>query len=175
MASHANPNAATLEKLYARWNETKGAAAEEVLELFDDEVEMRSVLTSEMPSELAGFKTSKQQAGEYFAALARDWEMIYFDAYQFIADGDDVVMVGRCAWRNRETGQEVDTPKVDIWHFENGKATRFFEMFDSLAFARAVGATSPRIHLSPAFAGVTTERRLRQRPQAPFGLGWPRR
>ncbi len=140
MPAHHNPNAAALEKLYARWNESKGTAAGEVMELLDDQIEMRSVLTQDMPSELAGHRASKQQAGEYFAALARDWEMIYFDAYQFIADGDDVVMIGRCAWRHRETGAEVDTPKVDIWHFENGKATRFFEMFDSLAFARAVGA-----------------------------------
>ena len=140
MASIRNLNVARLEQLYARWNETKGGCADEVLELFDDQVEMRSVLSEEMPTELAGYKTSRAQAGEYFAALSRDWEMIFFDAYQFIADGDDVVMVGRCAWRNRETGAEVDTPKVDIWHFENGRATRFFEMFDSLAFARAVGA-----------------------------------
>ena len=140
MAPHPNPHAALLEKIYARWNETKGGSANEVLELFDDQVEMRSVLTAELPTELAGHKTSRQQAAEYFAALARDWEMLYFDTYQFIADDDDVVMVGRCAWRHRETGAEVDTPKVDIWHFENGKATRFFEMFDSLAFARAVGA-----------------------------------
>ena len=139
MVPHSNPNAAALERLYARWNETKGGAADEVLDLLDDQIEMRSVLAQEMPSELAGHKVSKQQAAGYFAALARDWEMLFFDAYQFIADGDDVVMVGRCAWRHRETGQEVDTPKVDIWHFENGKATRFFEMFDSLAFARAVG------------------------------------
>ena len=140
MVPHRNPNAAALERLYARWNETKGGASDEVLELLDDQVEMRSVLAQEMPSELAGHKVSKAQAAGYFEALGRDWEMLFFDAYQFIAEGDDVVMIGRCAWRHRETGQEVDTPKVDIWHFENGKATRFFEMFDSLAFARAIGA-----------------------------------
>ena len=140
MAPHANPNAALLQKLYARWNETQGANAEDVMQLLDDQVEMRSVLSEEVPTQLAGSKTSRQQAAQYFEALARDWEMIYFDAYQFIADDDDVVMVGRCAWRHRETGAEVDTPKVDIWHFENGRATRFFELFDSLAFAKAVGA-----------------------------------
>ena len=142
MATQRNPNAAALERLYSRWNETKGAAADEVLELLDDQIEMRSVLSAEMPTELAGHKTTRAQAGEYFAALARDWEMVDYVVDQFIADGEfgeDVVAVGRCAWRNRETGAEVDTPKVDIWHFEDGKATRFMEMFDSLAFARAVG------------------------------------
>jgi len=143
MSSRLNPNVAALERAYARWRDTKGGSADEVLALFDDQVEMRSVLTDEMPSELAGSHISKQQAAEYFAALARDWEMIYWDVYQIIADGaegDDVVVISRCAWRNRATGKEVDTPKVDIWHFENGKATRFSEVFDSLAFARAVGA-----------------------------------
>lgn len=143
MPAHLNPNVAALEHAYARWSETRGGSADEVLALFDDQVEMRSVLTDEMPSELAGSHISKQQAAQYFAALARDWEMIYWDVYQIIADGadgDDVVVISRCAWRNRETGNEVDTPKVDIWHFENGKATRFMEVFDSLAFARALGA-----------------------------------
>ena len=143
MPAHANPNVAALARAYARWNETKGGSADEVLALFDDRVEMRSVLTPELPSGIAGSHVSKLQAVEYFAALARDWEMLYFDVYQFIADGaegPDVVMIGRCAWRHRETGAEVDTPKVDIWHFEHGRVTRFMELFDSLAFARAVGA-----------------------------------
>lgn len=140
MPAHRNPNVAALERVYARWSETKGGSAAEVLELFDERVEMRSVLGEELPSEIAGAHLSRDRAADYFAGIAREWEMLYFDVYQFIADGDDVVMVGRCAWRSRATGAEVDTPKVDIWHFENGKATRFMELFDSLAFARAVGA-----------------------------------
>ena len=140
MAAHPNANVEALDHLYRRWRETGGTCAEEVLELLDAQVEMRSVLTDEMPTEIGGAHLSRERAADYFAAVPREWEMLYFDVYQFIADGDDVVMVGRCAWRHRETGKEVDTPKVDIWHFENGRATRFMEMFDSLAFARAVGA-----------------------------------
>lgn len=140
MSARTNPNAAALEHAYARWSETKGGSAAEVLDLFDERVEMRSVLTPELPSELAGSRVEKARAAEYFAALARDWEMIYWDVHQIIADGDDVVVISRCAWRNRATGAEVDTPKTDIWHFENGRATRFTELFDSLAFARALGA-----------------------------------
>jgi hypothetical protein len=53
--------------------------------------------------------------------------MLDYVVDQFIADGeygDDVVMIGRCAWRRRATGAVVDSRKVDIWHFECGKATR---------------------------------------------------
>jgi uncharacterized protein len=142
MATRENPNVVALRQAYAHWRETKGDCAHEVLELFDDEIEMRSVLAPDLPSELAGPHDRKDRAAQYFEALAREWEMLHFEVHQLISDerGDDIVMVGRCAWRHRETGAEVDTPKVDIWHFENGKATRFMEMFDSLAFAKAVGA-----------------------------------
>ncbi len=143
MSAEKNPHVVALREAYRLWRDTKGGCADEILALFDERVEMRSVLTPELPSGVAGSHVNKGQAAEYFAALAREWEMLYYDVYQFIADGEqgtDVVVIGRCAWRHRETGAEVDTPKVDIWHFENGRATRFMEMFDSLAFARAVGA-----------------------------------
>jgi len=129
-----------LEQAYRNWNETKGGSFEEILDLFADEVEMRSVLSPDIPHEVSGTHRTKAEAVNYFASLARDWEMLAYDVDRFIADGDDIVMVGRCAWRNRATGKVVDTPKVDIWHFENGKITQFLEMFDSLGFVQALGA-----------------------------------
>ena len=143
MSAQNNPHVVALREAYRRWRDTKGGSAEEILALFDVRVEMRSVLAPDLPSGVAGTHVSKAQAAEYFAALAREWEMLSYEVDQFVADGefgDDVVVIGRCAWRNRATGNVVDTPKVDIWHFEFGKVTRFTEMFDSLAFARAVGA-----------------------------------
>ena len=144
MSAESNPHVVALREAYRRWRDTKGGSADEILALFDDRIEMRSVLNPDnVPSELAGRHVSKAEAAGYFAALAREWEMLDYVVDQFVADGEfgeTVVMIGRCAWRHRETGAEVDTPKIDIWHFEFGKATRFTEMFDSLAFARAVGA-----------------------------------
>jgi ketosteroid isomerase-like protein len=133
-------NLGALEKAYARWSETRGASAGDFLALLGDDVEMRSVLSPELPDDLAANRLTKAEAEDYFAVIARDWEMIAYDVDRFIGDGDDIVMVGRCHWRHKTTGGEVNSPKVDIWHFEGGKATRFLEMFDSLAFARAVGA-----------------------------------
>ena len=144
MSIEDNPHVIALRHAYARWRETRGGCADEILELFDDRIEMRSVLTrGDVPSELAGRHVSKAEAARYFAALALEWEMVDYVVDEFVADGEYgelVVMIGRCAWRHRGTGALVDSPKVDIWRFEFGKATRFTEMFDSLAFARAVGA-----------------------------------
>ena len=63
--------------------------------------------------------------------------MIDFPQEKIVADGDTVVWIGRCRWRNKRDGKTLDTPKIDVWTFRGGKAVRFFEMFDSLGFARA--------------------------------------
>lgn len=138
--THANANVAALAPVYARWHETKGGNVDEIIDLFADDVEMSSVLTPEaVPNELAGTHLTKARARDYFDELTRTWRMISYTVDRYIADGDDVVMVGRCHWAHRETGAEVNTPKVDIWRFEGGKAVAFCEMFDSLQFAKAVG------------------------------------
>jgi ketosteroid isomerase-like protein len=139
-ASHPNPNVAALELTYRRWSDTRGGSAPEVLELFADGIEMRSVLEGGIPSELAGVHRSREEAARYFEALSREWEMLYYEVERFIAEGDEVVMVGRCGYRNKTTGREVHTPKVDLWHFEGGRATRFCEYYDTLGLATAADA-----------------------------------
>jgi ketosteroid isomerase-like protein len=130
--------AARLSHAYALWSESGGARSDQWIELLADGIEMRSVLTPDLPDDLAATRRSLSGALEYFQTVARDWEMIDFTVERFVDGGDDVVMVGRCAWRNRATARIVDTPKVDVWRFENGKAVRFLEMFDSLGFVRAI-------------------------------------
>jgi uncharacterized protein len=137
-----NPDLATLESAYARWGETKGGNVAEILAMFDEEVEMHSALSPDVPDAVAGVHLRREQAAEYFEGLLRDWEMLSYDVDRFIVgeNGEDIVMVGRCAWRNRATGKAVDTPKVDIHTFRNGKVVRFQEVYDTLGFARALGA-----------------------------------
>jgi hypothetical protein len=127
-----------LKHAYALWFESRGVRSDQWIELLADSIEMRSVLTPDLPDDLAATRRSLSGALEYFQTVARDWEMIDFTVERFVDGGDDVVMVGRCAWRNRATARIVDTPKVDVWHFAGGEAVRFLEMFDSLAFVRAI-------------------------------------
>ena len=130
--------AARLRQAYDAWSESKGTDYR-WLDLLADNVEMRSVLTPELPDDFAApTRRGRAAAMEYVQTLGRDWEMLHFTPERFIDGGNDVVMVGRCAWRNRATGRIVDTPKVDVWHFESGRAASFLEMFDSLAFMRAI-------------------------------------
>src|SRR5687768_5271867 len=108
--------------------------------MFDDEIEMHSPLPDDVPDPIAGTKRRRDQAEQYFAGLLRDWEMVSFEVERLIDGGDDIVMVGRCAWRNKATGRVVESPKVDIHSFRDGKVVRFQEVFDTLGFARALGA-----------------------------------
>lgn len=130
-----------IEKLtaaYANWRATKGKNLDEVLDLFADEIEMRSVLEPNAPQlELARTHSSKDDAKAYFKELLDNWEMIDFPTEKLLVDGDTAVWIGRCAWKNRHDQSVVDSPKIDVWTFRDGKAVKFFEMFDSLGFARA--------------------------------------
>ena len=126
-----------LTDAYKNWRETKGGNLEHVLDLFDETIEMHSVLEPSVPHELARVQRSREDARNYFRELFDNWEMIDFPQEKIVADGDTVVWIGRCHWRNKHDGRELDTPKIDVWTFRNGKAVRFFEMFDSLGFVRA--------------------------------------
>jgi len=126
-----------LKSAYNNWRRTKGGNLDEVLNLFDDQIEMHSVLEPGVKHELARVQTSREDTKKYFRELLDNWEMIDFPTEKILADGDTVVWIGRCHWRNKKDGNVLDTPKIDVWTFRNGKAVRFFEMFDSLGFARA--------------------------------------
>ena len=126
-----------LKSAYDNWRRTKGGNLDEVLNLFDDQIVMHSVLEPGVKHELARVQTSREDTKKYFRELLDNWEMIDFPTEKVLADGDTVVWIGRCHWRNRKDGNVLDTPKIDVWTFRNGKAVRFFEMFDSLGFARA--------------------------------------
>jgi len=65
--------------------------------------------------------------------------MLHFSVGEFVAEGDAVFMRGSMAWRNKRTGQEVETPKVDFWRFRSGKAVEFYEYYDT---ARVVAAAT---------------------------------
>jgi uncharacterized protein len=124
---------------YRQWRETRGRNSDQVIAMMADEIEMRSVLDPSLPDDLAADRKTREQARDYFEVLARDWEMIDYPEDRIVGDGDTVVWIGRCHWRHRHSSREINSPKVDIWTFRDGKAVRFLEMFDSLGFARTVG------------------------------------
>src|SRR5262245_31047557 len=80
------------------------------------------------PMTFAAHYNNREVLRGYFDGLRADWEMIHYTVDRFAAQGDAVFMR---AWRHGRTGKTCDTPKVDFWRFENGKAVEFFEYFDT--------------------------------------------
>jgi len=60
--------------------------------------------------------------------------------HDMIAEGDRVAVIGSTSWTCNATGNSVETPKVDVWKFKDGRAVEFYEYFDT---ARVFAAATP--------------------------------
>ncbi|MDF7777747.1 nuclear transport factor 2 family protein [Sphingomonas sp. AOB5] len=121
---------------YARWAESKGASADLFLDLMADDIVCSSALSPHEDHPLAKARTGKEFARDYLESLPLNLDMIDYPTDEIVDGGDTVVWIGRCSWRERATGKETSTVKVDVWRFRDGKAVSVLEMFDTLGFAR---------------------------------------
>jgi len=131
-------NVETLRDAYAAWSESRGGSAQRWMDIVHDDVQFGSLARAVAP-EVAFLTeyTNREALGAYFAGVAQDWEMIHYTVSEFVAQGDVVVVRSTMAWRNRRTGREVDTPKVDFWRFRGDKAAEVYEYYDT---ARVIAA-----------------------------------
>ncbi|MGB6535858.1 MAG: nuclear transport factor 2 family protein [Xanthobacteraceae bacterium] len=132
-------NVGILKKAYADWASSRGGSADQWTAIFADNFKFGSMAEGGYGAAYLTTYQSRNDLAQYFAGLARDWEMIEFVTEHFIAQDDRVVMLGRCSWRYKHTGKVVETPKADSWRFAGGKAVEFYEYYDT---AKLLEATS---------------------------------
>ena len=99
--------------------------------IFADRIKFGSLAGGDYGAAYLTAYQTRDQLAQYFAGIKRDWEMIEYVTENFVAQGDRVVMLGHCSWRNRRTGKVVATPKADSWRFADGKAIEFYEYYDT--------------------------------------------
>jgi len=131
-------NVAILEDAYRRWSDSRGGSADHWMSICDHNIKFGSIAEH---VESVGYMTSyrkRDELGQYFAGISRDWDMVEYRVDHFVAQGDRVVMLGHCSWRAKKTGKLVSTPKVDSWRFANGKAIEFYEYFDTAQVVNAM-------------------------------------
>ena len=144
MANEAE-NAALVRAAYAEWDASKGASSQKWLELMGDGVRFRSIAGGAKGMEFTRDCASRDEVARYFAELANDWQMIHYTVDELIAQGDRVVMLGSCCWRNKHTGRVVDTPKADFLRLHGAKVVEFYEFFDTAqAIAASTAGTAPQ-------------------------------
>jgi uncharacterized protein len=132
-------NVAVLTEAYRRWSDSRGGSVDHWMSICAENIAFGSLVQGTAPG--VAYMTEYSARDElrgYFEGLARDWQMIEFKVDQFVAQGNRVVMLGRCSWRNKHTGKVVKTPKADSWRFTDGKAVEFYEYFDTAQVHAAV-------------------------------------
>jgi ketosteroid isomerase-like protein len=135
--SDSQANADKVRRAYARWEASRGVDADGFLEILAEDVVMRSLLDPPDLHPMAQDRVGKEFARDYLESLALNLEMVAFPTDQVVAEGDIVVWIGSCHWRDRKSGAEANTPKVDVWRFgSGGLAVSVMEYFDTLGFAR---------------------------------------
>src|ERR1700754_427930 len=120
-------NVAMLKRCYQKWADSHGASVDDWSSVCADNIRFGSIAEGPAKVEYLTAYSRRDALAVYFEGLKRDWEMIEYVAENFVAQGDRVVMLGRCSWRFKKTGKVVSTPKADSWRFANGKAVEFFE------------------------------------------------
>ena len=125
-------NVSVLKEAYRRWNDSRGGSVDHWMSICAENIAFGSLIQGAAPkvAYMTGYN-ARDELGRYFEGLARDWEMIEYKVNHLVAQQDRVVMLGHCAWRNKNTGKVVSTPKADSWRFANGKAVEYYEYFDT--------------------------------------------
>jgi ketosteroid isomerase-like protein len=59
---------------------------------------------------------------------------------EFMASGDAIAVVTRYTGTGKATGKALDVPAVHVWDIRDGKAARFRQFMDTVAYAEVVPA-----------------------------------
>ncbi|HVO95812.1 MAG TPA: nuclear transport factor 2 family protein [Terriglobales bacterium] len=139
--SENDPNLVALKEAYHLWHDTKGQSVDHWLDLMTDDVKFRSLAEGTRSMEFTRLSSCKQDVRSYFAGLTANWEMIHYRIDEYIVQGDRIVALGHCSFRNKRTGKLLETPKADFHRFRDGKICKFFELYDMAQTIAA--ATAP--------------------------------
>jgi ketosteroid isomerase-like protein len=104
---------------------------DEILALLSDDVEWWVAGPPEIP--YAGTFRGHDQVAQFFATFNGSIDFESWEAHEFIAEGETVVVVGEERWRAKPSGQLVDNPWVLVITVRDGKITRFRAYEDTAA------------------------------------------
>ena len=133
VAPAAANNVKALKKLYAQWHKTKGASADQIVGLLAADVIWGSLSSGADPVAFTKTHMSREEVGNYFRGLADSFQMNYYNVNEYVAAGPYVLVLADVSFTNKKTGKSFASPKADLWRFNRGKATEFYEYYDTAA------------------------------------------
>lgn len=66
------------------------------------------------------------------------WSEFSADPDEFLAAGDEVVVIGRYRGLAKETGKRLDVPFVHVWTLQEERAVRFRQFLDTAGWVEAL-------------------------------------
>lgn len=102
-----------------------------ILALLSDDVEWWVAGPPEIP--YAGCFRGRDEAGQFFATFDEAIDYESWEAREFIAEGNTVVVIGHERWRAKATGRVVDNPWVLVLTVRDDKIARFRAYEDTAA------------------------------------------
>lgn len=90
-----------------------------------------------------GFPTAGTYVGPdavegMFVRVGSDWARFAAIPGAYVADGDQVVVIGDYSVTHRATGRSATVPFAHVWRLREGRILRFRQFTDGLAFERLV-------------------------------------
>ncbi|GEP07876.1 hypothetical protein MOX02_59140 [Methylobacterium oxalidis] len=122
---------AGLKRAYARWSETKGQDVQCWMDILAEDATLASLANGSGELAFTARRSTRSEILGYLEGLRANWEMVAHEMHDFVAQGDQVVVIGDVSWRNKATGKVASTRKVDLWRFSNGRVTAFEELYDT--------------------------------------------
>ena len=85
----------------------------------------------------AGTWQGREQAGQFFSRMVEVQDVVEFEPEEFIAQRNNVVVLGHFTMHVRATGRTFRSHWVHVWKVEGGKISYMREFVDTLAVSRA--------------------------------------
>lgn len=125
-------NTETIRKCYEKFGQGDISG---LLEHLSDEIDFSVPEVENAP--YGGLWHGRSQVERFFELIEGAEHLTDFEAREFIAQGDRVVVLGRSTATVRATGRHYSTEWVHIHTVKDDKITAFVEFFDTAAALRA--------------------------------------
>ncbi|HYN26585.1 MAG TPA: nuclear transport factor 2 family protein [Pyrinomonadaceae bacterium] len=104
---------------------------ESLLKLYADDVQWEVYGPASVPT--TGVRNGLAEVAQFFAQVNDSLEAQSFEPQEFIAQGDQVAVLGHYTWTAKPTGRPFSANWAHVVTLSNGKITRFREYTDTAA------------------------------------------
>jgi ketosteroid isomerase-like protein len=114
-----------------------------VLALVTDDVDWHGVKGAEGAAPHGGARKGRAAVADFFAKLGASTEFSRFEPREYIAQGDQVVVIGDYSATVKDTGRSITSDWAMVFTVRDGRIARFREWTDSAQLVRAYGVGVP--------------------------------